>query len=409
MWKIKKALLYAGLILVILQKAPIILEYNYELFRTVIYLVFGILLILSLLKLKSLNVSSFIRKCFLLLFCQLIVFLFLQLLEFRLNWFDLVEVAIPLSIMIIGLSLNFSEKEIVRISVIFIFLTLLISAWQIYYYQGDFLIHQYYTIPIKNSIGPFLVISLGIIFYLFLFMPKRENEKKIKRLAMFLLTFIIGFYFALIIRSRSALLALLLFVIFLFIKKRDYRLLAGLVSLIIILALSSNINIINSAINPIVKAFTLNYDIYDIESISAGRYSVYKEATEVVKEYPLLGISKNYMSFYGVPHNYILNKLVSYGIIGSLFFLIIYLFFAYYVLKNTVLSRPNLRNIGAFIFIIPLVISLFEYTYPFGPGTANIFAFLLLSQNEKLSYVRNKAYYRSKSNKNENNACIPMV
>ena len=208
MRKIKKALLYAGLILVILQKAPIILEYNYELFRTVIYLVFGILLILSLLKLKSLNVTSFIRKCFLLLFCQLIVFLFLQLLKFRLNWFDLVEVAIPLSIMIIGLSLNFSEKEIVRMSIIFIFLTLLISAWQIYYYQGDFLIHQYYTIPIKNSMGPFLVISLGIIFYLFLFMPKRENDKKIKRLAMFLLTFIIGFYFALIIRSRSALLAM---------------------------------------------------------------------------------------------------------------------------------------------------------------------------------------------------------
>jgi len=390
MWKIKKALLYAGLILVILQKAPIILEYNYELFRTVIYLVFGILLILSLLKLKSLNVSSFIRKCFLLLFCQLIVFLFLQLLEFRLNWFDLVEVAIPLSIMIIGLSLNFSEKEIVRISVIFIFLTLLISAWQIYYYQGDFLIHQYYTIPIKNSIGPFLVISLGIIFYLFLFMPKRENEKKIKRLAMFLLTFIIGFYFALIIRSRSALLALLLFVIFLFIKKRDYRLLAGLVSLIIILALSSNINIINSAINPIVKAFTLNFDIYDIESISSGRYSVYKEAIEVIKEYPLWGTSKNHILFYGMPHNYLLNKLLLYGFVGSVFFLIIYLIIAWTILKGTIVSRPNVKNIGLFIFIIPLIISFFEYSYPFGPGTANIFAFLLLSQSDRMIYLSNR-------------------
>ena len=314
----------------------------------------------------------------------------MQILEFRVGWFDLIEVAIPLSILLIGSSFSFSKKEIVKISIVFMVLTLLVSAWQIYYYQGDFFIHQYYTIPIKNSMGPFLVISLGIIIYLLLFLPEKENKKKIMRSVFFLSASIIGFYFALIIRSRSALLAILLFIMFLFIKKRAYRMLAGSVLLIIILALSSNFNLITFIVNPVVKAFTLNFDIYDIESISSGRYSVYKEAIEVIKEYPLWGTSKNHILFYGMPHNYLLNKLLLYGFVGSVFFLIIYLIIAWTILKGTIVSRPNVKNIGLFIFIIPLIISFFEYSYPFGPGTANIFAFLLLSQSDRMIYLSNR-------------------
>jgi len=166
--------------------------------------------------------------------------------------------------------------------------------------------------------------------------------------------------------------------------------LAGSVLLIIILALSSNFNLITFIVNPVVKAFTLNFDIYDIESISSGRYSVYKEAIEVIKEYPLWGTSKNHILFYGMPHNYLLNKLLLYGFVGSVFFLIIYLIIAWTILKGTIVSRPNVKNIGLFIFIIPLIISFFEYSYPFGPGTANIFAFLLLSQSDRMIYLSNR-------------------
>jgi len=388
--KIKKIFLYAGLILIIFQKAPIFLETRYEVFRAIIYVVFGTLLIITIFDFRALKISQLLRICFLLLALQLSLFLVMQILEFRVGWFDLIEVAIPLSILLIGSSFSFSKKEIVKISIVFMVLTLLVSAWQIYYYQGDFFIHQYYTIPIKNSMGPFLVISLGIIIYLLLFLPEKENKKKIMRSVFFLSASIIGFYFALIIRSRSALLAILLFIMFLFIKKRAYRMLAGSVLLIIILALSSNFNLITFIVNPVVKAFTLNFDIYDIESISSGRYSVYKEAIEVIKEYPLWGTSKNHILFYGMPHNYLLNKLLLYGFVGSVFFLITYLIIAWTILKGTIVSRPNVKNIGLFIFIIPLIISFFEYSYPFGPGTANIFAFLLLSQSDRMIYLSNR-------------------
>ncbi len=375
--KVTKILFYIGIVVIIFQKSPIILETKYETFRIIVYIIFGAILGLTIFNL-SFKISRFLKICFLLLFLQTAVFLIMQLNDFYIKWFDLIEIAIPLSIMFAGSLLRLSEKEIINFSVVFFILTLFISGWQIYYYQADFFIHEIYTIPLKNSTGPFLLIGIATNTYLILLGQHRKDKKAKCRSIILLFSLTIGFYFTLVMRSRSSILAMLVFFILMFIKKRDYRILAVSLLLIIIAFLMPKVKLVNYILNPINSAFKLGKNINDLESFSSNRISVYREAISDIKEYPLFGISKRNIVFNRIPHNYVINKLLLYGIIGSLFFLLIYLLFAYSSLKEALVSVPTIKNMGAFIFLIPLIISMFEYTYPFGPGTANIFTFFFL-------------------------------
>jgi len=105
--------------------------------------------------------------------------------------------------------------------------------------------------------------------------------------------------------------------------------------------------------------------------------------------------------FRGTPHNYLVNKMVRYGIFGSISFIIIYILFGIFCLKHIIFRKPAIENLGVFLFIIPFIISFFEYTYPFGPGTANFMVFLMFSTAVKVR--------RHKELKHEDSSCCPTL
>ena len=90
----------------------------------------------------------------------------------------------------------------------------------------------------------------------------------------------------------------------------------------------------------------------------------------------------------GIVHIFCLFKIYQYGIIFSMPILILYFYFPIFDYKC--ISRINnypYELIGLFALIIPYIISTQEYTFPFGPGTATVFNYILFGyslQNMKL-------------------------
>jgi len=383
MEKLRIQLFYIGTFLIILQKCPPVLETRYELFRKIIYGLFAFLLAISLPKIIKTKINKLMTIAYIFCFLQLILFLIMELFSLYINWEDLVEIAIPISLILLGAYFNFSEEELIKISLFFIVLTLVVSVWQIYFYQGNFYIQRSYTIPIKNSMGPFLIISNAILLYYLLFY-NRDKYNNLLVTIIYSAFIIVGFYLSLVIRSRSSILAFLLYFTILLIKKRKNLQLSAILVLIIILISIPGFKFKDYIRKPLVDSFTLNYNPYDLESISAGRLSVLKDAILVIKEEPLFGLSKMRYGFVKTPHNYLINKIFRYGLLGALFFINIYLLFGVFILKQIIYKKPVMENIGVFLFVIPFIISFFEYTYPFGPGTANFMVFLMFSNAVKI-------------------------
>ena len=400
MEKLRRQLFYIGTFLIILQKCPPVLETKYELFRIIIYGLFAFLLAISFPKIIKVKIKKLMVAVCIFCFLQLILFLIMELFGLFINWEDLVEIAIPISIILIGASFNFSEEDLVRISLFFIMLTLVVSFWQIYYFQRNFFIQESYTIPIKNSMGPFLVISNAILLYYLLFYSRGKNNSALVKI-IYSAIIIFGFYLSLVIRSRSSILAFLLYFAILLIKKHRYLQLSAVLILMVLLIIIPGLKLKDYIIKPVLDSFTLNYYPYDLENISAGRLSVFKDAIWVIKEEPLFGLSMMRYDFRGTPHNYLVNKMVRYGIFGSISFIIIYILFGIFCLKHIIFRKPAIENLGVFLFIIPFIISFFEYTYPFGPGTANFMVFLMFSTAVKVR--------RHKELKHEDSSCCPTL
>src|SRR5699024_1357354 len=62
-------------------------------------------------------------------------------------------------------------------------------------------------------------------------------------------------------------------------------------------------------------SFTLNYDVTDLESLSAGRMDTYIDAICYSFNHPIAGEILSNPDVLGTPHNYILYNWVRYGIV----------------------------------------------------------------------------------------------
>ena len=91
-----------------------------------------------------------------------------------------------------------------------------------------------------------------------------------------------------------------------------------------------------------------------------------------------LGVNEKFLWI----HNYPLEKLCKYGLVFSFPLLIIYVYFFVKVCRYSFMSDiHNISNIGYYILLIPFMISLVEPTFPFGPGTACAFNYILFGMS----------------------------
>ena len=108
----------------------------------------------------------------------------------------------------------------------------------------------------------------------------------------------------------------------------------------------------------------------------------YKDAISIFSQNPFMGNIIERQEI-GWVHNYLLLKLSDFGLLFAWPFIVYYFSLLIYCIKN--LLRTNRNNYGLPIFyqgfalmLILFVTSILEPTFPFAPGTAVAYNFIML-------------------------------
>lgn len=285
---------------------------------------------------------------------------------YKINFTPLRDLTLAFVVLLIGYNMRLSNKQLQNIGAIFIVLNALSALSIVNTYASGFVINeQYLPIP-KNQFAP----VFGVAFILALYYGFKT--KKFKKLFFFGFA---GLLFAaiLVIRGRAVILALfitLFIFIFFYLKKRRYK----------ILTIVAGLALLPLAGQFIYDALFLNYDVTDINSVSTGRFDTYLYGLDFFKNYPLGGILENPFYRGRTIHNYLLFNLVNYGIFIASILFFVFFKYAIKIYQGIRKNNFNVHEAGPLVMLIIFIVSMFEYTYPYAPGSAVFFPFLLMGQ-----------------------------
>ena len=324
------------------------------------------------LSLKDISKNREIKMLAIPIFISIIQFLIYYSFSLNYNEYDITLLIIPYTCVISSYSLNFTDKDMTRLLTFYICLALLIGAISARVYSTiSYGSDDMYLIAGKNQIGAILSIALTSSFYLSLI---KEGIKKY----LYALGAIIGISISSAIGCRSAFLAALLCIVYLFYKrttgtKNFYKVFAfTFVSTPFIIYFAHDI-----IINFLNDFFIGERGAYQsVDDISSGRIDRNIAALSYIGSNLFHG---EFIYKSGIPliHNYILLRLVRYGLF-ALPLIVYYIQYIYIALKQTTKSDLLIiSKIGFYIIIIPYVISMLEPQAPFGPGSVYIMVYIL--------------------------------
>lgn len=381
----KRVLLYILVSISIIQQMPVIKDLYYNQLRAVLYVGFALFSVISFLKISKFIRLNFVRYWIYIITYSLAFFIAITISgSGSINIFELI---IPFGILICSLNTEFSKRELSRFLIWYVLLSTLLGISSIFYYGKGFVITESYFLLGKNQIGPLIGISV-IITFLWIF---ERLQFDLLHNSMILKIILLGLLMSsiIVIRNRSGLLGILIvFLVYIISKhkikitKKKILIFYGISIVLLVIYLMGGIQKI---LYIIYKTFFLNYDSNDLNSISAGRIDGYVDAIRYISKYPLLGeLGTNQLfNFSSYPHNYILYKLVKYGIIGSLPMILFYLYLWIFCFKHLT-NRETKFFIPVWVLLFSLLVSMVEYTYPYGPGVSQLMLWILIGQ-----YFRN--------------------
>lgn len=276
--------------------------------------------------------------------------------------------------LLIGYNSKVSQTQLVVLILIYSLAVLFSVFYQIISNFGGFVIADLYLQYGKNTLGVMTASSSVAL----LFLGLHSDKKYIKILGCGL--FVVLLFFTITIRARAAFLSIFLlsaFIVYRNIKDRDAGTthIIGLVCIAFILLVVASLfpARVANMWDYILSSFTQNQG----SDLTSGRMSRNVFALNLIAEAPLFGnLTLGYK--YEWIHNYVLRQTSSYGLLGSLPIMILYFYIVTFVYKQIRFNRLNLKYVGFVVFVIPLIISLEEPTFPFAPGTGVIFPFVLL-------------------------------
>ena len=282
---------------------------------------------------------------------------------------------------IIGWSLNPSKKGIENMMVFFSLCILFSGLMQVIMNIGGFVIKGQYLADAKNSLGALLgtvIISMLIV--------RKSTDSKMMRLVSALMA-VLGFVIILTVRARGALLSTILIgsLFFFRLAKKNNNSFVVVFFLLFLALLSL----------PFLPDVVTGY-IYDSlfageqgEDFSSGRVVAYYQAIDFLSQGNniwLGDVDQSYDFAYWI-HNYVLLQVFRYGLLFSFPLLVLYFYVFLKSIKGTIHTQSALMGGGYPLLMILLMISLFEPTFPFGPGTATLFNFILFGTS-----LRNNAF-----------------
>lgn len=378
--QIKRGILVFLISLTVLQQMPVFKDMYYIQIRSVLYFLFGIYSIISLLSINKLLKFNMIKYFTITIVYTIILSVVISF--FGENSISILELIIPLGILVSSINTNFNKEQLNRLLKWYIFLALLLGLSSIFYYGEGFTITQNYFLVGKNQIGPLLGIS-SLITGLWIF-DNNQLKDKGNYIILKIVVFIFLISSIMIIRNRASLVAIIITLI-LFIM-REYRFKKNVKNIlaaqffIILIFIFITSGLFGNITDAVWKSVSYNYNVNDLNSLSAGRTEVYKYALEFIYQHPILGeLSGERFSYY-TPHNYILNKWVGIGIIGSLPIILLYLYLWFYSIRGILIKGNGRFNFPIWVLFFSLIVSIFEYTYPYGPGVSQLMVWFLLGQ-----------------------------
>jgi hypothetical protein len=382
--------------LTVFQQFPFIRESFYSEFRFLLYLLFGLFAITSIFSIRNWISHISIKLFVFAIFSTIIINIIYLILGFSLSFELIFEFLIPFGIIVCSLSLDLNEKELNNFLFVYILLSLFMGICTIYYYGDGFVISATpYIVEHKNQIGPLLGIS-ALIVLLSIFDKKILNIKFLGLIPKIVL-FSLLFACILIVRNRAGAFALIITAIFYLLISKNilFNLKFFFASLIIIwvFVFFYFLGPLQIILNFIWESFTKNYDIFDLDNLSAFRLHVLIDATVYIRENPLFGTLGGTPFSSGIIHNYLLAKWVNYGMILSLPIAILYIYLYFFVFNNILKKNNSLALLVGWLMFFFLIISNFEYSFPFGPGIPLLMLWFLFGVSLKSTKSKHNNFY----------------
>jgi len=387
--KLNSSVLISILIFSVFSYLPTIVKTeNYYLFSKILGLL-TIFLFISNFKFELFKIGI-IR---LIIFVEFYYLVYTAIFFGKIDWNMLYSLLLVFMFVSIGYSLNVTLKLFNRIVISYGLLTILLGVISVFYFIGKFEIIDIYKIPIKNSSGVILAFGLFSLLFKSFIIPSKSRIVKF----LYWISMLVIFVCLLTFRTRSALVAVIL-VILLFILIHGKLKYISYILLFIAIVFIFNI-IIFKEFAPkfqqkyFIESFTAKRKISNLNEFSSGRIEDYEKAINVINQDPLFG--NTFLKDKSVPwtHNYVLSIVFQYGLLGGFPLLLLY-FYLFTMVVKRIFERNNIISFAYYLLFIAFIVSIFEPTYPYNPGTVTFICFLSLGislqlKEEQYSQVNN--------------------
>ena len=371
--KVKRILVYATMLTTMLMYIPAF--YNsgvYAVLRLLAIALMGAVVCLTF-SMPHILSSNLLRRT---LFTLIVIFLeFAVFRAFKLNnrLDDFVQLVIVFFMVLVGSRVTLHDKDVLKLCTVYCIGTLVLGLLAIITYLGSFTFAvNPNAIQGKNQVGTIVAVGGGIAFYL--------SQLRIRHRRRYLLMAGIIFLMLLVIRCRTALVGYGLLA-FILVSQRwsfKWKLRATLLAITVYVCFFHTIN--SLVIDSLFKSsdmtdaeFTINSDF--LNQLSTNRIERNAMGIRFLIDHPIGG-ELTELSNIPLIHNYVLLRMVRYGIF-SLPFLWLYLLYLVHCIRGVASKNGSLFNLGPYILIIPMFCSLLEPSAPFGPGTLQIMPYLL--------------------------------
>lgn len=287
------------------------------------------------------------------------------------------DIFISAILLLIGFSLRLSPESFNKLLVLFALL-LSLSAFSVLYMTGTwFNIPEYYLEIPKNQIAPLYSLLIAALISL--------SNKKSKIGKFFIYTILALFFiYILVLRARSALVATVISsVIYLFFNSK-----LSIFHKILVIAIAGFALFLLQ--DTIFEVFTAGKQNLDIDTISSGRLERNKEAFSYIESHLFSG-SWGLDKYPGKQvHFFLLSTLVDWGILVSIPILLIYFHIAKLSTLQIFSKKKSNVDYAPYMTLILIIVSMFEYSYPFSPASATYPAYLSLALYMRAQSPSNK-------------------
>ena len=311
--------------------------------------------------------ARFVRLLALTVICMLPCLLFLPM-----EMTDIFQLVVSLVTISIGMGLQWDERRWMNVCYYYTICVIVVILCNALFYVGGLYIPEYYMFDEgKNQIGAMAAIGATACFY---FGMKMRDE----RTSLWVVSFLVLLCLVLI-RARSDVFALIACGLLIVAKEADFkwkwnaRTFLTIIGIVLI-----GVIIYTGFISDELHTFMFGgKNGNGINEITTNRWERNQEGLDIFIHHHSMDDLKNPMKIPFI-HNYPLLRLARYGFFAWPL-LAFYLYFCVSVLIEIFKKRKSeIRQAGWIVCCIPLIISVAEPNFPYGPGLVQLLAFLLL-------------------------------